>query len=131
MTRRELREHIFEILFRIEFHGEEELLEQLELFFEGFEEVDIKDRQYIENKITDIKEKLPVIDAHIDEVAKGWKTKRMGKVDLALIRLAAYEMQYDDEVPVSVAINEAVELAKKYGQDESGSFINGILAKMC
>lgn len=131
MTRRELREHIFEILFRIEFHGEEELLEQLELFFEGFEEVDIKDRQYIENKITDIKEKLPAIDTHIDEVAKGWKTKRMGKVDLALIRLAAYEMQYDDEVPVSVAINEAVELAKKYGQDESGSFINGILAKMC
>lgn len=131
MTRRELREHIFEILFRIEFHGEEELLEQLELFFERFEEVDIKDRQYIENKITDIKEKLPAIDAHIDEVAKGWKTKRMGKVDLALIRLAAYEMQYDDEVPVSVAINEAVELAKKYGQDESGSFINGILAKMC
>lgn len=63
-------------------------------------------------------------------MAEGWKTGRMGKVDLTLIRLAVYEMKYDEDVPVGVAINEAVELAKKYGTDESPAFINGVLAKL-
>ena len=69
-------------------------------------------------------------DEAIDAVAEGWKTGRMGKVDLTLIRLAVYEMKYDEDVPVGVAINEAVELAKKYGTDESPAFINGMLAKL-
>ena len=66
----------------------------------------------------------------LEEVSEGWKVKRMGKVDLAIMRLAVYEMKYDEEIPVRVAINEAVEIAKKYGQDSSPSFINGILAKV-
>lgn len=70
------------------------------------------------------------MDEQIDKVASGWKTDRMGRVDLTILRLAVYEMKYDESVPVSVAINEAVELAKKYGQDESPAFINGILAKL-
>ena len=69
------------------------------------------------------------IDSMINEKAKGWSTGRMGKVDLAIIRLAVYEMKFDDTVPEGVAINEAVELAKMYGQDESAGFINGVLAK--
>ena len=73
---------------------------------------------------------LAEIDEAIDAVAEGWKTGRMGKVDLTLIRLAVYEMKYDEDVPVGVAINEAVELAKKYGTDESPAFINGVLAKL-
>ena len=65
----------------------------------------------------------------LDSKATGWKVSRMGKVDLTILRLALYEMLFDDEVPVSVAINEAVELAKKFGQTESPAFVNGILAK--
>ena len=70
------------------------------------------------------------IDEKISTVAKGWTLGRMGKVDLSLIRLAVYEMLYDEEVPVGVAINEAVELAKIFGQDGSSSFVNGLLAKV-
>ena len=65
----------------------------------------------------------------LNEKAENWDTARMGKVDLTILRLAVYEMTYDDEVPTGVAINEAVELAKKFGQDASSSFVNGILAK--
>ena len=63
-------------------------------------------------------------------MAQGWKTRRMGKVELTILRLALYEMLYDEEVPEKVAINEAVELAKKFGQGESPAFINGVLARL-
>lgn len=68
--------------------------------------------------------------ARINEIAKGWTTKRMGKVELTILRLALFEIQYDEDVPEKVAINEAVELAKKFGGDDSPSFVNGILAKL-
>ncbi|WP_099469065.1 transcription antitermination factor NusB [Konateibacter massiliensis] len=132
MKRRELREHIFELLFRIEFHEGEQMPEQVKMFFEDIEMIIIeeKDKAYIEKKYADVVEKLEEIDASINAVAEGWKTNRMGKVDLTLIRLAVYEMKFDEEVPVNVAINEAVELAKKFGGDETPAFINGILAKL-
>lgn len=81
-------------------------------------------------KFDHIKERIDEIDEKINQVAKGWKTERMGKADLAILRLAVYEMLYDEDVPVKVAINEAVELAKKYGGDESPAFVNGILGKI-
>lgn len=132
MKRRELREHIFELLFRIEFHEGDEMPEQMKMFFDDIEMtiIDVKDKIYIENKYMKIVSKLEEIDASINNIAEGWKTNRMGKVDLTIIRLAQYEMKYDEDVPVNVAINEAVELAKKFGQDESPAFVNGILAKL-
>lgn len=132
VKRRELREHIFELLFRIEFHDGEEMPEQIKMFFEDIEMIIIeeKDRAYIENKYNDVVLNLKEIDASINTIAEGWKTNRMGKVDLTIIRLAVYEMKYDEDVPVNVAINEAVELAKKFGGDESPAFVNGILAKL-
>ena len=130
MGRRELREQIFKLLFRIEFNEKDEMPEQEELFFQEEENAaSEKDEQYILKKYQDIVSKVDVIDEMINETAKGWETSRMGKVDLTLIRLAVYEIKYDDEIPTGVAINEAVELAKKCGQDNSPSFINGILAK--
>ena len=74
-------------------------------------------------------ENLTKIDAMLNEKTTGWTTDRMGKVDLTILRLAVYEITMDEQVPTSVAINEAVELAKKYGGDESPAFINGVLAK--
>ena len=73
---------------------------------------------------------LDEIDSLINEAAKGWKTSRMGKVDLTILRLAVYEMNYDPDVPVKVAINEAIEIGKRFGQDESAAFINGILGNI-
>ena len=130
MKRRELREHIFELLFRIEFNSAEEMPEQMRLFFEGLGEVEPKDQEYIEKKYAHIVEKLPEIDRTLDETAEGWKVSRMGKTDLTILRLAVYEMEYDEDGPVGVAVNEAVELSKKFGGDESPIFVNGILGKI-
>ena len=130
MKRRELREHIFELLFRIEFNSSQEMPEQIRLFFEGLEELEVQDQSYMEEKYRRIVEKLPELDKQIEETAKGWRLSRMGKVDLTILRLAVYEMEFDDDVPVGVAINEAVELSKKFGGDDSPAFVNGILGKI-
>ena len=130
MTRRALREQVFLMLFRVEFHGAEELREQIELYKEQLEECSEKDCKYIVDKFKNIVEKLDEIDTAIGEASKGWKVSRMAKVDLALIRLAVYEMKYEEDVPVKVAINEAIELAKQYGTDDSPAFVNGVLAKL-
>ena len=131
MSRRQLRERIFMMLFRVEFFENEELPEQLQNFLEDEEEpISEEDSRYIEEKFNKIKELIPSIDEDINANIKGWKTSRMGKVDLTIIRLGYYEMKYDDQIPNPVAINEAVELAKKYGTDESQSFVNGVLAKL-
>lgn len=130
MSRRELREQIFKMLFRAEFYEENELSEQLTMFFEELDKKQDKDMDYIQKKFESIMEHLPQIDQLINEAAKGWKTSRMGKVDLTLIRLAVYEMKFEEDIPTGVAINEAVELAKSYGTDDSASFVNGVLAKL-
>lgn len=129
MTRREIREQIFQILFRIEFYPKEELPEQLQ-FISGDLDAADPDFTYIQNKILAVADKVEEIDEIINTVARGWKTARMGKVDLTLLRLAVYEIRFEDDIPTGVAINEAVELAKKYGTDDSSSFVNGILAKI-
>lgn len=129
MTRRELRENIFKMLFRVEFHEEDEMNDQLTLFEEQLEGLKETDLSYIKEKTKEIIGHLKEIDAEINEKASGWKTSRMGKVDLSIIRLAVYEIRFDEEVPEKVAINEAVELAKKFGTDDSPAFINGVLAK--
>ena len=133
MSRRELREQIFKFIFRAEFYDTGELQEQEQLFFETFamEEQEIKDEdaQYISAKSNKIIEKLDELDGMINQRAKGWTTQRMAKVDLTILRLAVYEIVFDDDVPTGVAINEAVELAKRFGQEESSGFINGVLAK--
>ena len=130
MTRRELREQIFKLLFGVEFHDRQELPEQIAVYEETEEPWDTKDGAYISGKCEDIVAHLAEIDEAIDAVAEGWKTGRMGKVELTILRQAVYEMQYDSEVPSKVAINEAVNLAKKFGGKDSPAFINGVLAKL-
>lgn len=130
MGRREQREQVFKLLFRVEFNKKEEMPEQMQLFFEGAEKpVSEEDQLYISGKYEKIMDKLPQIDELLNEKAQKWSTDRMGKVELTILRLAVYEIRYDEDIPTSVAINEAVELAKKFGQKESGSFVNGILAR--
>ena len=146
MTRSEVREHIFRLVFRLEFNDADEMPAQLKRYFEDTLKEDLnsdtpesddriilfseEDENYIKDKYDRIAGMLPELDEIINSNARGWDTTRIGKVDLAILRLAVYEMKYDDRIPVGVAIDEAVELAKKYGQDESASFVNGILASV-
>ena len=129
MTRREIREQVFQILFRIEFHQGEDLSELLKYQTEEGETADA-DAVYIQNKIDAVIANITQIDEMINEAATGWKTSRMGKVDLTLLRLAVYEIKFEEDIPTKVAINEAVELAKRYGTDSSPAFVNGVLAKI-
>lgn len=130
MSRRELREQLFKLLFRVEFNDIEEMKEQCSFFFDDIDNpVSEKDMPVIQDKFDKIMDKLTELDVQINEHAKGWTTDRMAKVDLTIIRLAVYEILFDETVPTGVAINEAVELAKKFGQDSSYSFVNGVLAR--
>ena len=125
-----LREQVFKLLFRVEFNPMEEMPEQEELFTStSDDDFSKQDADYIREKYEKIAEKLDDIDKAINEKTKGWDTDRMAKVELTIIRLAVYEIKHDDSVPTGVAINEAVELAKKFGQDGSPAFVNGVLAK--
>ena len=104
--------------------------EQLSLYFDTLEELSGKDQEYMSQKYRHVLEKLDEIDVLLNETSNGWKTKRMSRVDLTALRLAVYELKYDKDVPTGVAINEAVELAKRFGGETSGSFVNGILGKI-
>ena len=103
MSRRELREQIFKLLFRIEFNSPEEMPEQEQLFFEDSCEADAADEEYISSKYRKIAEKLETIDEMLNTKTENWNTDRMGKVDLTILRLAVYEIAFDDEVPTGVA----------------------------
>lgn len=131
MTRRELRETVFKLLYLQEFHSAEQLEIQLDLYFSNplNGEFTAEDREYISGKLANILSHESDIDKTIDTCSEGWKLSRLNRVDLSILRLAVYEIAYDEDIPYRVAINEAVEIAKKYGSDESPSFINGILGK--
>lgn len=130
MVRTELREHIFKMVFQLEFHSPEDMQERLKLYFDNLENAADKDKEYIEKKYKAVAEKAVEIDTMIDATSATWKTKRMSKVDLAILRLAVYEMKWDEDVPIKVAINEAVELAKKFSGEGSPAFVNGVLARL-
>lgn len=132
MKRRELREHTFKLVFMKEFYAPELLEEEMKLYLDSEELVDYTDEEKvrIKERAEQVLEKAEEADELINQYAKGWQTRRMAKVDLSLIRLALYEIRYDETVPDKVAINEAIELAKQYGGNDSPSFINGILGKI-
>lgn len=131
MSRSKLREKVFQLVFRVAFNDEKELKQQAEFFFGDEEQEGMTERQQqqVQEKFDRIVECLGQIDAMINEKSTGWNVNRLGKVELAILRLAIYEIVYDETIPASVAINEAVELAKKYAAEESPAFINGVLAK--
>ena len=130
MGRREMREHIFKLLFLREFNPSEEMPEQIRMYFESLEELTPMNEVYMQDKYGKILEHLAEIDEVLNQASSGWKVSRMSKVDVNILRLAVYEMKYDEDVPVKVANTAAVELAKKFGGDDSSSFVNGILGKI-
>ena len=132
MTRRKLRENVFTILFQYDFFPSEEMDGQIKLYLAGEEQEHFSEQEKLEIEVRAKSAvlQIPEIDMRIEQEAEGWTIGRMGKVELTIIRLALFEMLYDTEVPNPVAINEAIELAKKFGGDEAPSFVNGILAKL-
>ena len=127
MKRSEIRENLFKMVFCGEFHTGEDVDGQRDVYLEQIPELTQEEHTYMLEKF--IRDRIPEIDQKINEVARGWKTERMGKAELAILRLALYEMLYEDAIPVKVAINEAVELAKRFGGEDSPGFINGVLAR--
>ncbi len=130
MTKREEREHLFRLLFCKDFHEVEELKEQIQFYQEQQEITNTAEFAPIRAKLEAIVEKEGIIDMILSEAASGWRLNRMGKAELTILRIAVYEIRFDEEVPDKVAINEAVELAKKYGNDAGSGFVNGVLAKV-
>ena len=124
MTRKQAREEAFILIFEKEFNDD-----ALEDILSLAEEVrDLKVDEYIKNVFFGVFINLEKIDEIISQNAVGWSIKRITKTALAILRLAIYEIKFYSEIPVSVSINEAVELAKKYATKEDASFINGILS---
>lgn len=129
MTRREIRENLYIMLFRLDFHEGENLKEQAELYLEELD-APAKNKNELREKFDKVIEHLDKIDSKIEEKAKGWTVERIAKAELTVLRLGVFEILYDDDVPNKVAINEEVELAKSYGGDKASGFVNGILASV-
>ncbi len=130
MTRRSLRENIFKILFKLEFNDIHEMQEQIDFSLEGIDDLSGEDEAYITDKTKKIISLIGEIDAVISDISVGWSIERIGKAELAILRLAVYEIKYDEDIPLNVAVSEAVELSKIYCGEEAGSFVNGVLTKL-
>lgn len=124
LSRREARKEIIGLLFETEFKKEEGAHQILEL---AIEDRELPDDEYVRSTYLGICERLSEIDALINKHSRGWKTQRMTRVSLSVLRLCVYEMLYEKKIPYAVSINEAVELAKIFDDDKAKSFINGIL----
>ncbi|MGI6584388.1 MAG: transcription antitermination factor NusB [Gracilibacteraceae bacterium] len=139
MSRRLAREYAIKFLYGTDFNKTENYEVMLEEFFQTVSEqsddkpqgtINETDMKFAEEIIKGTIEKLQYIDQLIQSNTTGWAKERIAKVDLAILRLALYEILFRDDIPDSVAINEAVEIAKKYSTDDSGSFVNGVLGKI-
>ncbi|MBO6158422.1 MAG: transcription antitermination factor NusB [Firmicutes bacterium] len=130
MTRSEAREHVMRILYEIEFRPKENIQELAEIYLELVPEepANLAERDFILREVNGTMEHVAELDEAIAACVHGWSLNRLSKVDLAILRLALYEIRYEEDIPERVSINEAVELAKKYSQEAARGFVNGILA---
>jgi len=129
MSRKKARDNAFKCVYELEF-GRDENLEKI--LNNCYEENDNKpdEKEYIKAVLKGVKENLEEIDGIILSKLKNWSLDRIAKIDLAILRLAVYEIKYMEDIPEKVSANEAVELAKTYGNNDSKSFVNGVIAKV-
>lgn len=125
MGRKQAREGTMKILYQMEMN-EDFSDEALDIFFSNFT-FDELEKNYILDAMAKIKENLDSIDKYIESYSEGWNLNRLAKIDLAVLRIAVYEILYRKDIPVEVSINEAIEIVKKYSTEESFKFINGVL----
>ena len=130
MKRSAIRELTFRLIYSLEIQRTDDLEEQIELYIQCNEVEDNEAKEYIKDAIIGIRENINEIQGLIEKNLKAdWKIDRISKIDLSLLKLAIYEIKYKN-IPYKVAINESLELAKKYGEETSKNFINGILASV-
>lgn len=130
MSRRVSRELAMKLLYQFQLR-DDDIHEQIDLFLSEIERpLEVLEREYFLDVVQGVMDKREEIDGLIQNYARGWSLERMPKVDLAIMRLAIYELRFRKDIPWNVSINEAVELAKKYGGDQSKTFINGVLGKV-
>jgi N utilization substance protein B len=128
MNRRQARETAMKLIFQQQFNNElssEDLLGSLQ-----DSRIDNENYRYLSSVIDGIKENVEKIDDIIVANTKGWALNRLPRIDLSILRVALYEMLFMEDIPIKVSINEAVEMAKRYGTDNSPKFINGILGEI-
>lgn len=130
MFRSQVREEIFKILFRVPFTERAQMEEQIEFSLEELEGKSEENRNYINNKVHAVLEHMEEIDDIIDNCCEGWNIGRIGKAEITIMRIAVYEIILEEDVPDSVAINEAVELSKIYCDEDAKGFINAVLGKV-
>lgn len=130
MSRTTARKHAFILIFQIQFYDKFNIDEVIELYLSDIENVDEKDKTFIYTELSGVYQNKDKIDELISDKCQGWTFDRLNNVDIAILRLAVYETIYAEDIPSSVSVNEAIELAKIYGSDDSPSFINGILGKI-
>lgn len=128
MGRRASREIAMKLLYQLEIQKEDRE-EQIKYVLEENSLTD-KDLEYVTDIIDGVAKNMSILDKTIELYSKGWKIGRISKVDLSIMRLSIYEICYRNDIPYSVSVNEAVELAKKYSNDDAGAFVNGILSKV-
>ena len=124
LNRREAREAVFELLFETEFKNDEA---REAIYALSTENREIENIPYIHEVYFGVGEHLDELDEIINRHAQGWKVQRISKVSRSILRLGVYEMLYREEIPVTVSINEAVELSKKFDEEKARAFINGVL----
>lgn len=130
MNRSAIREQAFKLIYSLEIQKQENIEEQIDLYIESNNIIDENALDYIKDVVLGIENNKDEILRNIEKNLKAeWKLDRVSKIDLAILKLAIYEIKYKD-IPYKVVINEAVELAKKYGEDSSKNFVNGILASV-
>lgn len=130
MKRREAREIAFCLIFEKDFMKElscKEVYSSALLYFDG---KDIENEPYVYSTFSGVFNNIEDIDSLISSASSNWESERISRVSKAILRLAVYELKYVDDIPVKIAVNEAVEIAKKYDDEKAFSFINGVLAKV-
>ena len=130
MLRSQVREEIFKIIFRVPFNGMEEMEEQLDFSMEELENKSSENQTYIREKVKAILNRLEDIDGLIASNCEGWSLNRIGKAEIAIMRIAVYEMTYEADISDQIAINEAVELTKAYCDENAKGFVNAVLGKI-
>lgn len=127
MNRRKTREYAMKLLYEMSI-SKESVDNTLENFTDNCDEnIDDVDIEYIKRVLNGIHNNIPAIDSKIEQNLKNWKINRISKIDMAILRIAIYEMLFEEDIPQKVSVNEAIELAKKYSPDVKGAFINGVL----
>lgn len=129
MSRKIARELTFKVIFSLDFQNDDEQINELIANLENeSNEITKEDKAYIEAVAKGVATKKDELDEKIQKYLKGWTMDRISKTDLAILRLAVYEILYREDIPYKVSVNEAVELAKSFSDNASPSFINGVLA---